>query len=99
MVKSVLDERIRKYDVKKILAYYKHVDPNSMNDGDERNAHYLCWKYKGKKNKLWKRLETKYGQPMREPHEWGDEEEEEGGGAATENVGGSDDDEEEEVDL
>ena len=50
--------------MKRILAFYKHVAPNTINDGDKGNAYYLCWKYKGKKNKLWRRLETKYDQPV-----------------------------------
>ena len=80
-LKSLIDDQTRKHDVKKVLAYYKHVAPGTINDGDERNAQYLCWKYKGKKDKLWKRLETKYDTPMRELHEWEDEEDEEDTGA------------------
>lgn len=41
-----------------------------MNDGDNHNAQYLCWKYKGTKDKLWRRLETKYGEPVKELHEY-----------------------------
>ncbi len=63
-MKSFVDERIREHDVKRILAYYKSVAPGTINDGDKGNAYYLCWKYKGKKAKLWKRLETKYGSPV-----------------------------------
>jgi hypothetical protein len=58
--------------VKKILAYYKHASPGSLNDGDEHHAHYLAWKYQGKKDKLWKRLETRYSIPVREVDEWDD---------------------------
>ena len=50
--------------MKRLLSYYKAVAPGTINDGDQHNAHYLCWKYKGKKEKLWKRLETKYGEPV-----------------------------------
>jgi len=77
-LKSITDDQTRKRDVKKVLAFYKNVAPGTINDGDERNAQYLCWKYKGKKDKLWRRLEAKYDHPMRELHEWDDEEEETG---------------------
>jgi len=72
-LKSLIDDRIREYDVKKILAYYKHACPGTINDGDERNAYYLTWKYKGRKDKLWKRLENKYGILVREVDEWDDD--------------------------
>ena len=71
-----MEEKIFQRDTERVLAYYKHVAPNSINDGDERNARYLVWKYKGKKDKLWRRLETKYGVPVRHAHEWDDDEEE-----------------------
>lgn len=64
LVKSFVEDRIREHDVKRVLAFYKQVAPGSINDGDKHNAHYLCWKYKGKKDKLWKRLEKKYGAPV-----------------------------------
>jgi hypothetical protein len=72
LIKSYVDERIFKRDVKKLLAYYKHVIPGSISDGDEYNAQYLVWKYQNKKNKLWKKLEDKYGIPVREADEWDD---------------------------
>jgi hypothetical protein len=53
-----------------LLAYYKQVVPNSFADGDLQNARYLVWKYRGKKAALWKRLEKKYGVPVREEWEW-----------------------------
>lgn len=64
LVKSFVEDRIRKHDVKRVLAFYKNVAPGTINDGDQHNAHYLCWKYKGKKDKLWRRLEKKYGFPV-----------------------------------
>jgi hypothetical protein len=75
MVKSYVEERVFERDTKRLLAYYKHVVPGSIMDGDEHNARYLVWKYRGKKNKLWKRLETKYGEPVLEIHEYPEEEE------------------------
>ncbi len=48
----------------RVLAFYKNVAPGSINDGDKGNAYYLVWKYKGKKAKLWRRLEAKYGYPV-----------------------------------
>ncbi len=59
-----MEDRIREHDVKRILAFYKHNASGTISDGDRHNAYYLCWKYKGKKDRLWKRLEKKYGQPV-----------------------------------
>jgi hypothetical protein len=75
MVKSYVEERVFERDTKRLLAYYKHVVPGSIMDGDEHNARYLVWKYRGKKDKLWKRLETKYGEPVLGIHEYPEEEE------------------------
>lgn len=75
MVKSYVEERVFERDTRRLLAYYKHVVPGSIMDGDEHNARYLVWKYRGKKNKLWKRLETKYGEPVLGIHEYPEEEE------------------------
>lgn len=76
MVKSYWEERSREICVERILAFYKRAAPNSINDGDKHNAHYICWKYKGKRNKLYKKLETKYGIPVKQVYEWDDEKEE-----------------------
>ena len=57
-----------------MLAYYKHAAANSFHDGDERQARYLVWKYKGKKDALWRRLEAKYGVPVKHAWEWDEEE-------------------------
>jgi hypothetical protein len=64
LVKSYVEERIFVRDTRRLLLYYKHVVPGSFNDGDEHNARYLVWKYRGKKDKLWRRLESKYGEPV-----------------------------------
>jgi len=74
LIKSYVDERVFNRDVKKLLAYYKHVVPGSISDGDEYNAQYLVWKYHNKKNKLWKKLEDKYGIPVREADQWDEKE-------------------------
>lgn len=50
-----------------------------MSDGDLHNARYLVWKYKGKKAKLWKSLEKKYGAPVLYEDEWPDDDSESGG--------------------
>ena len=76
MVKSYWEERSREQCVERILAFYKRAAPNTINDGDKHNAHYICWKYKGKRDKLYKKLETKYGIPVKYVHEWEDEKEE-----------------------
>ncbi|EJK53760.1 hypothetical protein THAOC_26730, partial [Thalassiosira oceanica] len=49
-----------------------------VHDGDERQARYLVWKYKGKKEALWRRLEAKYGVKVLNEWEWPEEEEEQG---------------------
>jgi len=76
MAKSYLGEKEREKCALKVLAYYKRAATNSINDGDEHHAHYTCYKYRGKTEKLYKKLERKYGILMREAHEWEDEEEE-----------------------
>ncbi len=70
MVRSYYEEYAFKRDVKRLLAYYKHVIPGSISDGDENNARYLVWKYRNQKEKLWKTLENKYGEPVLYPDEW-----------------------------
>jgi hypothetical protein len=70
MVKSYWEEAVFESDTKRLLAYYKHAMPGTMADGDLQNARYLVWKYRGKKHKLWKRLELKYGIAVRQEHEW-----------------------------
>lgn len=35
----------------------------------------MVWKYKGKKDALWRRLEAKYGVPVKHAWEWDDDEE------------------------
>ena len=82
MVRSYWEEYVYKRDVKRLLTYYKHTIPGSMADGDERNAMYLVWKYRHKKERLWRMLEKKYGEPVLQTHEYPDEVEdknEEGG--------------------
>mmetsp|Transcript_11461 Transcript_11461/g.23475 ORF Transcript_11461/g.23475 Transcript_11461/m.23475 type:complete len:888 (+) Transcript_11461:175-2838(+) len=73
MVKSYMEEKIFDRDVERVLAFYKHAAPGSISDGDERNARWLVYKYKGKKDKLWRRLEAKYGVPVRHSWEWEDD--------------------------
>ena len=75
LVKSYVEEKIFERDTQRVLAYYKHAAANSFHDGDERQARYLVWKYKGKKDALWRRLEAKYGVPVKHAWEWDDEEE------------------------
>lgn len=77
MLKSYVGEKSRENCAAKVLAFYKRAAPNTINDGDIHHAHYTCYKYRGKFDKLYKKLEKKYGFPVREVHEWDDEEEEE----------------------
>eukprot|EP00980_Cylindrotheca_fusiformis_P002804 scaffold672_cov126-Cylindrotheca_fusiformis.AAC.5 len=75
LLKSYWEERVFERDTRRLLAYYKNVIPGSLSDGDERNARYLVWKYRGKKAKLWSNLERKYGEPVLHEWEWPEEEE------------------------
>lgn len=76
LIKSYVEERVFERDTQRVMAYYKHAAANSFHDGDERQARYLVWKYKGKKEALWRRLEAKYGIPVKHAWEWDDEEDE-----------------------
>lgn len=71
MIKSYWEEHVFERDTKRLLAYYQHVVPGSA-AGDQHNARYLVWKYRGKKKALWTRLEKKYGVEVRHAHEWDD---------------------------
>ncbi|CAB9509010.1 expressed unknown protein [Seminavis robusta] len=75
LVKSYWEERVFERDTKRLLAYYKHVLPGSIQDGDQHNSRYLVWKYRGKKDKLWRMLEKKYGEPVLHADEWPDADE------------------------
>jgi hypothetical protein len=106
LVKSYWEEHVFERDTRKLLAYYKHVIPGSVSDGDlqassrdcvgmccfvlvffvsclsfQKNARYLVWKYRYKKQNLWKNLEKKYGEPVLEENEW-DDRDDEGEGSA-----------------
>merc|ERR1719162_546520 len=69
-IKSWWEDRIFERDTRRLLAYYKHVLPGSISDGDINNARYMVYKYRNKKNKLWKGLEKKYDLPVLLEHEW-----------------------------
>lgn len=70
LVRSYYEEYAFKRDVKRLLAYYQHIVPGSIADGDEQNARYLVWKYRYKKQKLWRMLEKKYGEVVLQANEW-----------------------------
>jgi hypothetical protein len=86
LVKSWWEERVFERDTRRLLAYYKHALPGTMQDGDLHNSRYLVWKYRGKKDKLWRSLEKKYGFEVLYEHEWPEEEEKEEGGEEEENL-------------
>jgi hypothetical protein len=71
-VKSWYEEYTLKRDTARLLAFYKHVLPGSIHDGDHRSAQWVAYKYRHKKKKLWASLEKKYGFKVLYPHEWGD---------------------------
>jgi len=70
--KSYWDEYSFNRDTTKLLAYYKHVVPDSIADGDLNSARHIVWKHRHNRKRLWEKLEKKYGVPVREAHEWGD---------------------------
>lgn len=70
LFKSWYEDRVFQRDTRKLLAYYKNVIPGSLSDGDIYNARYVVYKYRNKKEKLWKNLEKKYGIAVMEEHEW-----------------------------
>jgi len=70
LFKSYYDEYVLERDTKRLLAYYKYVVPGSFHDGDEHSARYTCYKYRNKKDRLWRNLERKYGEPVLQPHEY-----------------------------
>mmetsp|Transcript_31009 Transcript_31009/g.92957 ORF Transcript_31009/g.92957 Transcript_31009/m.92957 type:complete len:866 (-) Transcript_31009:1961-4558(-) len=72
LVKSYVEEKVFERDTRRVLAYYKRAATNSLHDGDLQGARYLVWKYKGKKAKLWRRLEAKYDMPVKHEWEWDD---------------------------
>jgi hypothetical protein len=72
LAKSYWEDHVFQRDTIRLLAYYKHVVAGSIQDGDKQTARYLVWKYRNKKEKLWKSLEKKYGEPVLHTHEWPD---------------------------
>lgn len=72
LFKSWWDERVLERDTRRLLAYYKRALPGSLLDGDVNNARYVAYKYRNKKDKLWRGLEKKYDIPVLHEHEWAD---------------------------
>jgi hypothetical protein len=70
LLKSYWEEYVLNRDTAKLLAYYEHVIPGSISDGDQRSAMHIVYRYRHNKAALWTKIETKYGVPMREAHEW-----------------------------
>ena len=70
LIRSYWEEYVFDRDTTKLLNYYKHAIPGSIADGDERNARFIVWKYRGNTQKLWDHLEKKYGIPVLEPGQW-----------------------------
>jgi len=84
LFKSYWDDYVMNRDALRLLAFYRHNVPGSFNDGDEHHARYTCYKYRNKKDKLWKNLEKKYGVPVLETHEYKKLEEEKAAAEAAE---------------
>jgi hypothetical protein len=70
LFKSWYDDYVLERDTKRLLAFYHHVIPGSIQDGDVHNARYTCYKFRSKKAKLWSKLEKKYGERVLETHEY-----------------------------
>jgi len=70
LVKSYWDDYVLNRDAERLLLFYKANVPGSYNDGDEHHARYTCYKYRNKKDKLWRNLEKKYGVPVLEAREY-----------------------------
>jgi len=68
--KSYWEEKVFERDTRRLLAYYKHALPGSLLDGDKNNARYVIYKYRNKKEKLWRGLERKYDVPVLQEDEW-----------------------------
>lgn len=64
LFKSYWDDHVLNRDAVRLLAYYKRVVPGSIHDGDQHGARYTCYKYRNKKEKLWRNLEKKYDEPV-----------------------------------
>lgn len=70
LFKSWYDDFVLERDTKRLLAFYKHIVPGSIHDGDVHNARYTCYKFRNKKSKLWRKLESKYGEPVLKPEDY-----------------------------
>jgi hypothetical protein len=70
LFKSWYDDFVLERDTKRLLAFYHHILPGSIQDGDVHNARYTCYKFRNKKSKLWAKLEKKYGEPVLETHQY-----------------------------
>lgn len=70
LFKSWYDDYVLERDTKRLLAFYHHTLRGSIYDGDVHNARYTCYKFRFKKQKLWKKLESKYGVPVLQTHEY-----------------------------
>ena len=93
MVKSYMEEKIFERDVQRVLAFYKHAAPGTISDGDDRNARWLVYKYKGRKDKLWRRLSAKYDMEVKQVWEWDDDDKAQEEDGETEDLDGTKSDE------
>ena len=57
-------------DAERLLLFYKHNAQGTFNDGDIHHARYTCYKFRNKKEKLWRTLEKKYGVPVLQTDEY-----------------------------
>ena len=70
LFKSYWDDYVLNRDTERLLLFYKYHVAGSFNDGDEHHARYTCYKYRNKKDKLWRGLEKKYEVPVLQAHEY-----------------------------
>ena len=79
--------------MQRVLAFYKHAAPGTISDGDDRNARWLVYKYKGRKDKLWRRLSAKYDMEVKQVWEWDDDDKAQEEDGETEDLDGTKSDE------
>eukprot|EP00592_Proboscia_alata_P007669 CAMPEP_0194354942 /NCGR_PEP_ID=MMETSP0174-20130528/2934_1 /TAXON_ID=216777 /ORGANISM="Proboscia alata, Strain PI-D3" /LENGTH=841 /DNA_ID=CAMNT_0039124021 /DNA_START=129 /DNA_END=2654 /DNA_ORIENTATION=- len=67
-LKSYWEDRVQRLDTERLLKYYRLASKGTMADGDYHQARYVVYKYRNKKDKLWKKLERKYD--LKVPELW-----------------------------
>lgn len=69
--KSYWDEYTLNRDAERLMAYYKHITPDKLGADNIRNARYTVYRYRANLDRLWRRLEVRYGYKVPESN-WHD---------------------------